>query len=385
MQHSEHVVIIGGGIIGCSIAYYLSKSGVAVTVLERGEIGSQASGAAAGLFSAWKPLAQMDAYNRLLFVGQSLLYELIAELEDATGIDLEYERSGTLRTIQHASRMEKLRPWVASCRAVGLPVELLDEEETRQREPLLSPDICGALLLPGEGQVRAQRVVEALAKAATAYGATFTTHEEIVALQQHKNKVSSVTTAQGEVIACDYLVLAPGAWAAHCGRWLNLTLPVTPQRGQLLSLRQPPTAIHHIVIGKGIYVAPKKDGTIIVGATKEDIGFDARVTAGGAFWLLDWALKLMPALEQCTLERVWSGLRPKTPDNYPILGIAPGWENVALALGHHSFGILLSAITGQSMAELITSGHIPPIIKPFSLERFMHPDQETNGLPLLNR
>jgi len=113
---------------------------------------------------------------------------------------------------------------------------------------------------------------------------------------------------------------------------------------------------------------------VIAGATREDVGFDAHVTAGGAYWLLDWALKLMPALEHCVVERFWAGLRPTTPDNSPILGVAPGWENVALAVGHHSFGVLLSAISGQSIAALIMDGRAPEIIQPFALERFTHPD-----------
>src|SRR5207248_11796472 len=128
--------------------------------------------------------------------------------------------------------------------------------------------------------------------------------------------------------------------------------------------------IRHIVIVDGIYLAPKQDGTVIVGATKEEVGFDTSVTAGGALWLLEAAIRLMPALEQCAVERLWTGLRPKTPDTFPILGRAPGWKNVTLAVGHSSFGVLLSAITGQAIAELVTTGQIPEIIRPFSLERF---------------
>jgi len=374
VKSSGRVVVVGGGVIGCSIAYYLSRSGIAVTVLERGEIGAEASGAAAGLFSLWKPLAKMDAYNRLLFASQALFTELVTELETSTGIDLEYEQSGTLRTIQHEKRLRKLQPWVASCQTAGLAVELLDEGETRRREPRLAPDICGALWLPEEGQVRAQRVVEALAKASINHGATLSPHSAVVAVQHSDGRVVSVTTGWGEIIPCDHLVIAAGAWAAQCGQWLNLTIPVEPQRGQLLSLRQPVPEIYHIVIGKGIYLAPKRDGTVIAGATREDVGFDAHVTAGGAYWLLDWALKLMPALEHCVVERFWAGLRPTTPDNSPILGVAPGWENVALAVGHHSFGVLLSAISGQSIAALIMDGRAPEIIQPFALERFTHPD-----------
>src|SRR5947209_4537736 len=138
----------------------------------------------------------------------------------------------------------------------------------------------------------------------------------------------------------------------------------------MLALRQPSSPIRHIVIGDGVYLASKRDGTVIVGATKEEVGFDTRVTAGGALWLLEAAIKLVPALEQSAIERLWAGLRPKTPDTFPILGRAPGWENVILAVGHSSFGVLLSPITGQAITELVTKGQMPEILHPFSLERF---------------
>jgi len=246
----------------------------------------------------------------------------------------------------------------------------LNGEEARQREPLLAPDICAAIYVPEESQVKAPQLVNAFAQAASKLGATFYSHREIVGIQRHNARVIGIQTAQGETIACDHLIIAAGAWAARCGAWLNLTLPVSPLRGQILSLRQPNPPLRHIIFGAGAYLAPKNDGTIIVGATKEEVGFAAQVTAGGIALLLNTALKLAPSLEHSTVEALWAGLRPKTPDIQPILGPAPSWENVTLATGHNSIGILLSPITGHTIASLVTTGHTPEILCPFSLQRF---------------
>lgn len=370
MRHSSRIVIVGGGVIGCSIAYHLAKRGFQVHLLERDEMGAQASGAAAGLFSWLKPMSKMDAYNRLLLASRNLFPSLVAELEEATGIVVEYEQCGTLRTIQHAVRIRRVQPWARACQAAGLQVALLTEAETRQLEPLLAPEICGAISFPDEGQVRATRMVEALAQAARSYGATLRTHTAVVGVEQAHGRVIAVKTAEGEALPCDHLIIASGAWAADCGAWLKRTLPISPERGQVLALHQPSSPIRHILIGKGIYIAPKQDGTVIVGATKDDVGFDARNTAGGVLWLLESACQLVPELASCAIERIWAGLRPRTPDREPILGAAPGWENVTLAVGHYSFGVLLSAITGHALAELLATGQTPELIRPFSLARF---------------
>jgi glycine oxidase len=374
LEDITDVVIVGGGVIGCAIAYYLSKQGVAVTLLERNEIGSQASGAATGMFALLKPMTKMDAYNQLLFASQKLFMPLIAELQAASGIDLEYEQTGTLRTIHHEVRIERLHPWIQSCQQQGLSVSLLDDSTTRQMEPLLTPaDLYGAISFPDEGQINAARVVAALAHVARLQGAILRTHTEvtgIVSYPSDPSRVSAVQTSAGETIHCRHLVLAMGAWAAQCSEWFGVDLPVVPQRGQVIALHQPDPPIRHMLIGKGIYIAPKPGGIVIVGATKDDAGFDCRVTVEGIHWLLSSALQLVPSLAQSGIERFWAGLRPKTPDGHPILGSLPGWENVLLALGHFSFGILLSAITGSTIAELVTTGKTPEIIRPFALERF---------------
>jgi len=372
MPHTTDVVVVGGGVIGCAIAYYLSKQGVDVTVVERGEIGGQASGAAAGIFSLLKPLAKIDEYNRLLLASRALFPALALELEAVSGINPEYDQTSTLRTTRSPSSKATARVerWAESCQHMGLQVQLLTEAETRRLEPLLSSEICGATYIADEGQVRASALVAAYAQAASNCGATLKTGCEVSDIIHDARKVQGVMTITGEYIACNSLVIAAGAWSAGCGKLLDIVLPIAPQRGQCLALQQPTPPLQHIVLGYGVYLAPKQDGTLIVGATQEETGFAAHVTASGLLSLLDAAIKLVPALASCQVERMWAGLRPKTPDNFPILGKVAGWENVLLATGHNSFGVLLSAVTGQTIAELVIRGQTPEIIRPFALERF---------------
>jgi glycine oxidase len=150
-----------------------------------------------------------------------------------------------------------------------------------------------------------------------------------------------------------------------------LSIPVVPARGQILSLKQPQPPLKYTIFGRGLYLVPKVDNTIYVGATIELVGFDKSNTAGGLLWLLSNALQLVPEFEHAALANIWSGLRPMSQDSYPILGKAPGWENVILATGHGAGGFELSAITGKTIAELITTGQTPEVIQPFGLERFM--------------
>jgi glycine oxidase len=266
-----------------------------------------------------------------------------------------------------------LRKRMNEWKPLGLEMHWLNGEEVRQREPLLASDVCAAIYAPQEAQIKAPQVVRAFAQAASRAGAALYSHREILGVQRHNSsaRVTGVYTAQGETLACNHLVVASGAWAADCGIWLDSPLPVNPQRGQILTVKQPAAhPLRNIIFGEAIYLAPKKDGTVLIGATKEEVGFDKHLTAGGIAWLLSTAIRLAPDLDGCAIDQVWAGLRPKTPDNLPILGKAPRWENVTLAVGHGSVGILLSPITGKSIAELVVTGKTPEIIQAFALERF---------------
>jgi len=370
MNRSSEVVIVGGGVIGCAIAYYLRKLDIAVTVLDQGEIGAQASSAAAGLLAPLGSLSGPGPFADLLLASFALFPSLVPELEAASGIQVGYEQTSALRIVRNVKRIASLRKRMEEWQPLGLQMYWLSGDEARQREPLLAPDICAAIYAPEESQIKAPLLVKAFAQAAMNLGAVFYSHREIKGVQRHDTRVTGVHTQEGETIACDHLIIATGAWATHCSDWLGFALPVSPLRGQILALRQPSLPLRYIIFGEAVYLAPKGNGTIIVGATKEEVGFDTHITAGGVAWLLNTATKLTPVLERCPIEALWAGLRPKTPDTHPILGSAPQWENVTLATGHNSVGVLLSAITGQTIAELVATARTPEIIRPFTLARF---------------
>ncbi len=369
MQHITDVLVIGGGVIGTSIAYNLRKLGSEVTVLEKGAVGGQASSAAAGLLAPLGPLSGPGPLAALLLAGFSLFPSLVPELEDASGIHLGYEQIGALRAIRNPRRMSHLKKRMEAWRPLGLQMYWLTGDEARQREPLLTSAVCAAIYVPEESQIAAPHVVKAFAKAASNLGATILEHTEVVAIQKEGQKITGVQTKQGETITCKHVVLASGSWSGCYEAWFDLTLPVSPQKGQILSLRAPESSLKHIIFGDAAYIAPR-GSSIIVGATKEDVGFDTRVTEEGISWLYDTATRFIPVLQTSAREAAWAGLRPCTPDRWPILGPVPHWANLTLATGHNSVGIILSPLTGNAIAESIVTGQVPEIIRPFSLERF---------------
>lgn len=371
MKQSTDVAIIGGGVIGCSIAYQLSKAGVQVSVLEREEIAAEASSAAAGLLAPLEVLTGPKVAADLFLASWSITTALIAEIEEVSGVQVEYQRTGALHLVTNADTQSALRSYAEVWQAQGSDVTWLTGDEIHQYEPSLNPALDAALYVPHATSIRPRLMTRAYAEAARKSGAHIHEHTEVTGLQQHAGKVIAIQTAQGETIECQRVVIATGAWSAHSGSWLGLSIPVVPARGQILSLRQLAMPLQHTILSNSVYLVPKVDSTIYVGATIERVGFDKSNTAGAITRLLSGAIQLIPELEHATLAHIWSGLRPLSPDSYPILGKAPGWDNVILATGHGTGGFELSAITGKTIAELMTTGQTPEVIQPFGLERFM--------------
>ncbi|HZR42309.1 MAG TPA: glycine oxidase ThiO [Ktedonobacteraceae bacterium] len=371
MSRTTDVLIIGGGVIGCSIAYFLRRAGVEVAIVEREEVAAEASSAAAGLLAPLGALTGPGAFTDLVLASWSLARELLPALDEESGVATEYVRYGSLRVTTDAGEAAALRQQMTFWQALGIEAAWLTGEEARQREPRLADDVKAAIYAPLEGSFRPAGVTRAYAGAARRMGARFYDHTEVVGIQRNGSRVIGVQTAQGEVISCNHLVIAAGAWSAQCGEWLGFSIPVSPMRGQILSLRQPEPALKHILFGNDVYFVPKIDDTIFVGATVEQADFDKRITAGGIAWILSSTLRLTPTLESAPIVKIWAGLRPWSPDSRPILGKAPGWQNVTLATGHSAMGFELSAITGKTIAELITTGQTPEIIRAFGIERFL--------------
>jgi glycine oxidase len=365
------VVIIGGGVIGSAIAYNLRRANVDVLVVERAEVASEASSAAAGLLSPLAAAARtkLKAHTDLLMASWAMYADLIPTLEELSGVHVEYDITTALHTVT-AANVARLREQFTFWESSGIDVTWLSGDEARAREPYLSSDVAAAVYNPQEGGIRPSAMTRAFAGAARKLGARFLERTEIIGLQSENSRVTGVQTALGDIISCNQLIIATGAWSARCGNWLGLTIPVRPTRGQILSLHQPTTPLKHILLNENLYIAPKMDNTIFVGATIEDVGFDKSNTVEGVEWILSNILKHTPQLASARIANIWAGLRPGSPDRDPILGKAPGWENVTLATGHSGTGFEMCAITGQSIAELITTGQAPAIIQPFGIERF---------------
>jgi glycine oxidase len=363
------VLIVGGGIIGCSIAYFLRKAHVTVTLLERGDIGSQASGAAAGLRAPLGPLSGPGPFADLLLSGFAQLVELVPELEDISGVTVHYEQTGALRIVRNAKRIAHLQKRFARWQPLGLQLYWLNGEEVRQREPTLASDICAGVYIPAESQLQASSLVHAFAQAAHKLGAEISPHQEVEHVSTRGSQVISVTTVAGESIACQRLVIASGAWSQQLTRLLHLQLPITPLHGQLAAFSQTNPALQHIIFGDAAYTIPRGN-RILVGATKEEMGFDTSVTTPGTNWLTTTATRLLPQLHKSTLQATWAGLRPSTPDSHPIIDFLAPWENVLIASGHNSTGVMLSAITGQCVSDMVTTSLVPAIVQPFSAGRF---------------
>ncbi len=369
-NQATDVAVIGGGVEGCSIAYHLSNAGIRVSVIEREEIASEASSAAAGLLAPAGVLTGPKVGADLFFASWLMTPALIEEIEAASGVQVEYQQTGSLHVVTDEDQEEHLHRYEQAWLARNTHVEWITGDELRRDEPLLNPEITTALSIPHASSIRPRLMTKAYAEAARKLGTRFYEHMEATGFRQNGDKVTGIETARGELIECERVVIAAGAWSAQVGRWLGLEIPVFPARGQILSLRQPETPLKHTIFGRDIYVVPKVDNTIYIGATVERVGFDKSNTAGGVLWLLSRAIKLLPQLEGAALAHIWSGLRPASQDSYPILGKVARWENIILATGHGAGGFELSAITGKTIAELIITGKTPTLIQPFGIDRF---------------
>jgi glycine oxidase len=370
MKDTTDVLIVGGGIVGFSLAYALRKRGVEVTVLDQDEGGMQASRAASGLLAPLKPFAKLeDPYTQLLLFCLTLLPGLVHELEMLTGIEIEYEPTGTMR-MRPRKELPRLAAWSAAWRQAGFPVEVLtDDDDIRRLEPAVEIGTTVAVYRPNEPQVNAVQLMQAWMRAAIMAGAAFSPHQTVTAVDHLGRRIQGVRTAEGHAIACRHFVLATGAWAALGGQRLGVAIPVHPVRGQSLLMSQPNPSIRHMLFGQGIYLAPKRNGTLIIGTVRDEAGFDTATTPEGIAWLYDRAAQLVPALSGYSVEHAWAGLLPVTPDARPILGPVSSWDNVTFACGHNGYGLLLAA-AADLLAEHIVTGQSASQLGPFLLERF---------------
>lgn len=375
MTHPD-AVVVGGGVVGASVAYHLARAGLAVRLLERGDLAAGASGAAAGML---RPIGEADAGDgagAILAWGLRSLERmpaLVEELRERSGIDPEYEASGALYAAGSPERADALRR--KGERLAGCGLQWLEADAVRARVACAGgPDRPaaghGALWSPGEGHVRSERLCRAFAGAATALGARCDLGTAVHAVRRDGARALGVETRAGRVDA-GAVVLCPGVWTSPlCDGVAGWTLPVEPVRGQSLALDAPASAPREIWVTDAVYLVRKRDGSLVVGATEEHAGFDAEVTAEGVARLLRGALAAWPALGGCAFRGAWAGLRPATPDRLPAVGPVPGIAGLFVAAGHFRNGVLLSPVTGELVADAVTGRALPDDAAVFDPARF---------------
>jgi len=397
MHSGVDVAIVGGGVMGCGLAWRLAERGLRVAVIERGRPAAEASSAAAGILAAQAEVEGPGPLLDLALASRGLFPRWRDELFEETGLDIGYRANGVLMLASpHAEEkaaalaphaLRQRHTWQAER---GLNVEWLDRAALRELEPSLGP-CAGALRFADDGQVEPRRLCAALVQAATRRGAAFV-HATVERLEQTAGRVTglALTPHSADVrpaLAADRVILCAGSWSSAISGSPLYDGSVQPVHGQIVELFDAPGMLRHIVFGQcspfsgakseaagaeagGLhgYLVPRGDGRILVGATMEPIGFEKRVTAAGVRDLLGLGTSLLPSLEGARFREAWSGLRPASADGLPILG-ATSVAGLYACTGHFRNGILLAPISCEALCALLTGG-FPPSLPPVDLMPF---------------
>ena len=375
-------VIAGGGVIGCSIAFFLARESQGkfkVVVVDRNIVGDEASSGAAGMLAAQIETEDPGPFLDIQVQSREIFKWLSGELEDSTGIDIRYHKKGILelaRDAEHRKLLEERLKWQ---KAAGLPIEWLTREQIARAYPYLKKTAEGGLLAPEDGQVSSSHLVQALAAAAKKLGVDIYESEGIEDPVLKPPRQDSFDTSISKFTA-GHFIFATGAWT---GRLLSGRVPIEPVKGQILIYETPPgwakargweTPVYCGKVPGSVpmvcYLVPKSDDEVWVGATAEKRGLDKSENAEATKALARYAAEVLPDLASFKLKSVWTGLRPGTPDGLPVLGLLPGFENIHVAGGHFRNGILLSAVTGKIFSDILLKGKSSFDLEPYSPDRF---------------
>ena len=354
MAQNSEVVIVGGGVIGLSIAYALAREGVRSTVLDRRELAREASWAGAGLIPpiAERTSAKLNPVVQFRSWSARLYPDWTAGLQEETGIDTGYRRTGGVDVAWTDREDQALRASTGQWRAEGIAYERMAPGDYGRVEPALNPDLGAVYFLPDRAQVRNPRLLQALTAALTLRGVRLKPWHSVEGYGIEGGRLTSIRTSAGE-IPCGMVVVAAGAWSGPLLESIGVHAPTPPLKGQIVLLKGERPLIRRIVEHGKNYLVPREDGRVLVGATEQDAGFDTRPTREAIRSLLDEALRLCPILERAEIEMTWAGLRPGSIDSRPYIGPAPGFENLILATGHKRAGLQLAPATAEVVADLV--------------------------------
>ncbi|MCP9959304.1 MULTISPECIES: glycine oxidase ThiO [Streptomyces] len=375
-RSTSDVLVIGGGIIGLVTAWRAAQRGLSAAVADP-EPGGGAARVAAGMLAAVTELHYGEETLLGLNLASAQRYpDFVAELQDAAGLDVGFRTAGTLAVALDADDRAHLRELHALQLRCGLASEWLTGRECRRLEPMLAPGVRGGLRVDGDHQVDPRRLAAALVAACERAGVVFH-RARADRLSVVRDRAAGAVLSDGARPAAGQVVLAAGSLSGRLEGVPDAVLPpVRPVKGQVLRLAVPKAyapflsrTVRAVVRGGHVYLVPRENGELVVGATSEEMGWDTTVTAGGVYELLRDAHELVPGVTELPLTETCAGLRPGSPDNAPLLGPSalPGLH---LATGHHRNGVLLTPITGDVMAAVLTTGELPDSARAFTPARF---------------
>lgn len=368
----QKILIIGGGIIGLSIGWQLAKRGNKVEVLESRRAGRGASYVSAGMLA---PHSEMGFEDFRIFElcrkSLELYPDFARELSRDSGINIEVEKDGCLLPGFDRDDAERLRRIYDFREKVGLPVVWLSGTEAREFEPLLSPKCTGAIWIEDDAQINNRLVLEALKKAFDKCGGTLYEDHPVERVNVRDNKVVGAHF-HGIDVEYEVVVIAAGAWSKQIeGIPENIKPPVRPVKGQIINLvKSDSCKLTKIIRAPDVYLLPKSDGRLVVGASNEEMGFDTNPTAGGIYRLLERAWEAVPSIYDLAIGSIEVGLRPGSRDHEPIVGDCE-IEGLYFATGHYRNGILLTPVTAIELSNWISTGNPSEILEPFKISRFI--------------
>jgi glycine oxidase len=368
------ILIIGGGVIGLSTAWFLAGEGASVLVVEQGEIGKQASWAGAGIIPPGNPEHARTPFDLLRAHSSALYPSLSAELRETTGIDNGFVICGGIE-LPDPDETHLTLP-TEEWQGEGIAFRTLDRAGLHRLESTLVADFDRGVLLPAMAQVRNPRHLKALRAGCAARGVSFETGWPVRRLVTEGGRVHAVEGERGRLLAGGFL-LAAGAWTEELLAETGFRPGIRPIRGQIVLFKTERPGVHPILLQGKRYLVPRTDGRVLAGSTEEDAGFDARPTEEGIAGLIQFAHRLVPSLRDAEVEHTWAGLRPGSPDGLPYLGRVPGRENLHIAAGHFRAGLQLSPATGLVMAQHLLGMRLLLPLEAFRLDRPFSPAGQT--------
>jgi glycine oxidase len=353
------VIVIGGGIIGSTIALRLAAAGLKVSVLDRGEPGAEASSAAAGMIAPFGEKVEPRPFFDLCLASYRLYPGFVQEIEQLSEARMDYRRDGTLLLALSEDEIQELEGIAGIQQELGIPSEQLDGEAARQRVPGVSPAVRRGLFIPGDHCVDNELLTRAVISAAQRQNVSFFPQSPVRKLNVRRGRVESLEVGAGHVgdgatFSAGHFILAAGCWSAELVRPLGIALHTEPCRGQMMEFDSG-AELPFVLRAGHHYLVPRAGGRVVVGTTMEYVGHEKTVTGEGLRSLLEGAERMLPGVKDFKFRRAWAGLRPDTGDHLPILGYG-ALCNLIFATGHFRNGILLAPVTAKLVTELMLTG-----------------------------